>query len=86
MPALSQLGSPADPDHVQLENIRIRSAHFIQQFGGWLGLEIKPGNFSKWLAAYADLTPLGVTAKELWEFRNGLLHMINLSSRAVTAG
>jgi hypothetical protein len=45
-----------------------------------------PGNFSKWLAAYADLTPLAVTAKELWEFRNGLLHMTNLSSRAVTTG
>ena len=45
-----------------------------------------PGNFSKWLAAYADLTSLAVTAKELWEFRNGLLHMTNLSSRAVTTG
>jgi len=45
-----------------------------------------PASFSKWLDAYADLTPLGVTAKELWEFRNGLLHMTNLSSRAVASG
>ena len=44
------------------------------------------GTFLPWLAAYADLAPLGVTAKELWEFRNGLLHMTNLSSRAVIAG
>jgi len=45
-----------------------------------------PGNFSKWLDAYADLAPLGITAKELWEIRNGLLHMTNLSSRAVASG
>jgi hypothetical protein len=39
--------------------------------------------FIKWMDAYADLKPLGITAEELWELRNGLLHMTNLDSRAV---
>ncbi|MGC1362727.1 MAG: hypothetical protein WA419_13780 [Silvibacterium sp.] len=43
-------------------------------------------SFILWLDTYADLTPLGVTSKELWEFRNGLLHMTNLRSRAVASG
>jgi hypothetical protein len=42
--------------------------------------------FILWLNAYADLNPLGITAKELWEFRNGVLHMTNLNSRAVASG
>ncbi len=42
--------------------------------------------FIIWLGNYADLTPLGITAKELWEFRNGLLHMTNLNSRSVARG
>lgn len=44
------------------------------------------GDFTPWLDAYAELEPLGITAKELWEFRNGLLHMSNLRSRAVKSG
>lgn len=44
------------------------------------------GNFSKWVAVYVDLQPLGISADELWEFRNSLLHMTNLSSRKVIAG
>lgn len=43
-------------------------------------------NFCLWLDAYADLKPPGITAKELWEFRNGLLHMTNLHSRSVATG
>ena len=39
--------------------------------------------FVKWMDAYADLTSVGITAEELWELRNGLLHMTNLNSRAV---
>src|SRR5882724_4472208 len=42
--------------------------------------------FVKWLDAYADLTAVGVTAEELWEHRNSLLHMSNLDSRRVLAG
>ncbi|MCC3255918.1 hypothetical protein [Xanthomonas campestris] len=41
------------------------------------------GAFVKWMEAYCDLTPLGITAAELWELRNGLLHMTNLSSSKV---
>lgn len=44
------------------------------------------GNFSKWVTAYVDLEPLGISADELWEFRNSILHMTNLSSRKVVAG
>jgi hypothetical protein len=43
-------------------------------------------SFVLWLQKYVDLTLVGVTAKELWEFRNGLLHMSNLASRAVISG
>lgn len=39
--------------------------------------------FEKWLATYADVSPLGITPQELWELRNGLLHMSNLNSRQV---
>lgn len=39
--------------------------------------------FVKWMDTYVDLKPLGITAEELWELRNGLLHMTNLDSRAV---
>jgi hypothetical protein len=42
--------------------------------------------FVRWLDAYADLTPVGVTADELWELRNSLLHTTGLESRKVKAG
>ena len=42
--------------------------------------------FVKWLNAYADLTAVGVTAPELWEHRNSLLHMTSPDSRRVFAG
>lgn len=44
------------------------------------------GNFTKWLEEYCRLEPLGITSDELWEFRNSVLHMTNLSSRAVLRG
>jgi hypothetical protein len=44
------------------------------------------GNFVSWLDSYVDLTSLGITSVELWEFRNSVVHMTNLSSRAVLAG
>lgn len=40
--------------------------------------------FVQWLKTYADLGPVGVTPEELWELRNSLLHMTNLSSRKVS--
>lgn len=45
-----------------------------------------PGSFVKWLHQYADLSKIGITAEELWEQRNSLLHMSNLDSRKVRAG
>jgi hypothetical protein len=45
-----------------------------------------PGNFQKFLDRYADLGKLGITASELWELRNSLLHMTNAESRKVASG
>lgn len=42
--------------------------------------------FVKWLNTYADLAPHNVTAEELWELRNSLLHMSNLDSHKVLQG
>jgi hypothetical protein len=41
------------------------------------------GAFVSWLNMYADLRPIGITAVELWELRNGLLHMTNTNSKKV---
>jgi hypothetical protein len=46
----------------------------------------RAGTFPMWLKRYAQLGPIGVTAEELWEHRNWLLHMSNLRSRKVRAG
>lgn len=43
----------------------------------------KQGAFVSWLEAYADLSPLGITAAELWELRNAILHMTNIDSKKV---
>ncbi len=42
--------------------------------------------FRSWLNRYTDLTRLGITAEELWEHRNALLHMTRLDSRKIEAG
>ena len=39
-----------------------------------------------WLNQYADMNQSGVTAEEMWELRNSLLHMSNLDSRRNRAG
>lgn len=44
------------------------------------------GCFVNWLDRYCDLEPLAVTAEELWELRNSLLHMTNLDSHKVRQG
>jgi hypothetical protein len=44
------------------------------------------GNFKLWLKTYADVECLGVTEDELWEYRNGLLHMSNLNSKKIRSG
>lgn len=43
----------------------------------------EPPSFVRWLKGYADLQPLCITPEELWELRNGLLHMTNLNSTNV---
>tara|TARA_E500000318_G_scaffold482_1_gene565 strand:- start:2986 stop:3906 length:921 start_codon:yes stop_codon:yes gene_type:complete len=44
------------------------------------------GNFTKWIDKYVDLEPHGISSDELWEFRNSVLHMTNLTSRKVLSG
>jgi hypothetical protein len=44
------------------------------------------GNFTNWLTEYVDLTVIGISPVEVWEFRNSILHMTNLASRQVLAG
>lgn len=58
----------------------IDSVGYIE-FGDQAGSSV----FVKWLDTYADLSPLGITGPELWELRNGLLHMTNLNSKKVLA-
>ena len=47
------------------------------------GNDRKSVPFIKWLDAYAELAPLGITSAELWELRNGILHMTNIHSTKV---
>ena len=44
------------------------------------------GVFQTWLNRFADLQRLDITASQLWELRNSLVHMSNLDSRKVLAG
>jgi hypothetical protein len=60
--------------------IAIDSIGFVE-FG-----DIKENTFIKWVNTYADLANIGITAEELWEHRNSLLHMSNLDSRKVLSG
>lgn len=43
-------------------------------------------NFKKWLDSYVDLSTVGISGDELWEHRNGILHMTTYDSRKVTSG
>jgi len=47
---------------------------------------IQENTFTKWLNAYSDIDSLDITAIELWEHRNALLHMSSLNSRKVASG
>jgi len=60
--------------------VAIDSVSFIE-YG-----DIKENTFIKWLNTYSDIEKLDITAEELWEHRNSLLHMSNLVSRKVANG
>lgn len=53
---------------------------------GFLEFGPEQGVFRRWLNKYADLSDLNVSADELWELRNSLVHMTNLASRSVESG
>jgi len=44
------------------------------------------GNFQNWISTYSKIIDLNITANELWEFRNSILHMTNLDSHKVSQG
>lgn len=44
------------------------------------------GSFVKWLNLFSQINKLGITAEQLWEFRNSILHMTNLDSRKILSG
>lgn len=44
------------------------------------------GNYTRWIDAFVQLDEVGITSSELWEFRNSIIHMTNLKSRAVLSG
>ena len=48
--------------------------------------DVGDNTFLKWLNEYTQIEKLGITAEELWEHRNSLLHMSNLYSRKVSKG
>lgn len=60
--------------------VAIDSVSFIE-YGN-----INENTFIKWLNTYSEINSLGITAEELWEHRNSLLHMSNLQSRKVASG
>ncbi len=48
--------------------------------------ESTSSNFRGWLTSYVDLPSIGITADELWEHRNAVLHMTTFDSRKVAVG
>lgn len=48
--------------------------------------ESKSNPFVSWVDCYAKIDEFSITSAELWEHRNSLLHMSNLSSRKVQSG
>lgn len=82
-------------DFFQPVRILFQAGHFVSASKllmvaidsiGYVEFGDKDATFIKWLNCYAKLEPLGITAEELWEHRNGLLHMSNLRSRKVASG
>lgn len=45
-----------------------------------------PGSFKQWLSKFVDLPSIGVTADELWEHRNAVLHLSTYESNKVRDG
>lgn len=43
-------------------------------------------NFQNWINTYSTISEINITANELWEFRNSILHMTSLDSRKVKEG
>jgi hypothetical protein len=45
-----------------------------------------PGSFKQWLTKFVELEGVGVTAEELWEHRNSVLHLSTYESIKVQEG
>jgi hypothetical protein len=84
-----------DDDYFKAIKLLFNAQHYVSaakllmsfiDTAAFLDLGDASGNFVTWLERYADLSAVGITPVELWEFRNGLLHMTNANSRAVARG
>ena len=84
-----------DDDYFKAIKILFNAGHFVSSAklllsfidtAAFLDLGDVPDNFVSWLNTYAGLHSIGITSTELWEYRNGLVHMTNISSRAVVKG
>lgn len=53
---------------------------------GFIEFGDRTHGFCQWLDEYVDLSKHQITSEEIWELRNGLLHMSNLDSRKVRDG
>jgi hypothetical protein len=82
-------------DHVEAIKTAFNAKHYVSCMKllcsfidtlAFLALGDTDKNFVQWLNAYADIPKLGITAAELWELRNSLVHMSNLDSRRVLGG
>ena len=82
-------------DHLEAPRILWKEKKYISALKLFLSMidtlgfvEYGPVNncFKNWLETYCELQILGVSADELWELRNSLLHMTNLESHKVRQG
>jgi hypothetical protein len=46
----------------------------------------QPPVFVRWLNEHAELARIGIASEELWEMRNGIVHMTNIHSTKVRSG
>ncbi|MCW7479458.1 hypothetical protein ND856_19315 [Leptospira bandrabouensis] len=73
----------------------INNKHYISAFKllfsaidtfAFLHLDDTNNNFHIWINSFYPLETINVSAEELWELRNSLLHMSNFESRKVKTG
>ncbi|WP_300674569.1 hypothetical protein [Desulfoluna sp.] len=84
-----------EDDFLNAVSMLIKSGHYIEgtklllsSIDSFAFLELGDvrNNFIIWIENHLNLQKLNITAQELWELRNSLLHMTNYESRRVIKG